>query len=714
MCRPAARLARVSVVLLIGAAVSGYCLAQPSPGQGVLAQAASASWVLTGNLNTARFGHTATLLANGKVLVVGGSGTVRPYVLDSAELYDPATGAWSVTGHLNIARVTFTATLLPNGKVLVAGGGINDASVNGETDTAELYDPGTGIWSLTGKLTTIRSGHAATLLQNGKVLVAGGFNSDILGSDTIDSAELYDPASGTWSPTGALIDARYGHTATLLPSGKVLVVGGSNDGDLDFALATAELYDPVSGTWSSTGRLSTSVIFHTATLLPSGKVLVAGGYEPRFSSGISNPTSLDRSELYDPATGAWNLTGSLNTARHSHTATLLPNGIVLVAGGYDWNSRSNLNSAERYAQDTASWASTSSLNAARYAHTGTLLPDGRVLVAGGAIGNPTIFLDSAELYQPEIVAANNSYRMTALFSDQAGLYQYIQLRNLSGSGPNQFAGFTLTITLRSGVVKQFKFPNDPGTGTQPLCIATANVWPTPSDLDFVIPNGFVPTDGGTIDFAGVDSWTFGPLAASGSSSLSRNGNVSASGLMECSKFSAGLTVPIDPVIEYYSAALDHYFISASQPDLDALDSGRIPGWKRTGYGFSAWITRAFDPLGGFSAPPNLLDVCRLYIPPVDGDSHFFSASAAECAAAQARYPEFVFETASAFLATLPDMNTGACPAGQTPVYRVWNGRADSNHRYTTSLDVRNQMKARGYIAEGYGPDAVAMCVAGNI
>jgi hypothetical protein len=107
-------------------------------------------------------------------------------------------------------------------------------------------------------------------------------------------------------------------------------------------------------------------------------------------------------------------------------------------------------------------------------------------------------------------------------------------------------------------------------------------------------------------------------------------------------------------------------------------------------------------------------VCRLYIPPVDGDSHFFSASAAECAAAQARYPEFVFETASAFLATLPDMNTGACPAGQTPVYRVWNGRADSNHRYTTSLDVRNQMKARGYIAEGYGPDAVAMCVAGNI
>ena len=159
------------------------------------------------------------------------------------------------------------------------------------------------------------------------------------------------------------------------------------------------------------------------------------------------------------------------------------------------------------------------------------------------------------------------------------------------SDKNLFAGFTLIVTSRSGVVKRFTFPNDPATSTQPLCIATPNVWPTSLDLDFVIPEGFLPTDGGTIDLAGVDQWTFGPLPADGHSVLLRNGNVQSSGVMNCLEVAFFLAVPIDPVIEYYNAALDHYFISASQPDLDALDSGRISGWKRTGHSFPAWIPR---------------------------------------------------------------------------------------------------------------------------
>ena len=161
------------------------------------------------------------------------------------------------------------------------------------------------------------------------------------------------------------------------------------------------------------------------------------------------------------------------------------------------------------------------------------------------------------------------------------------------------------------------------------------------------------------------------------------------------------------VVEFYNAALDHYFVSPLQPDIDALDSGRIPGWNRTGYNFVAYGSSG--DAAGASA------VCRFYIPPEHGDSHFFSASPDECATVLARigtdpnYSGYVFETSAAFYAQLPDLATGACPAGTQPVFRLWNQRADSNHRYTADPAVRTQMIARGYLAEGYGPLGVAMC-----
>ena len=273
-----------------------------------------------------------------------------------------------------------------------------------------------GTWTETGSLATARYSHTATLLPNGKVLVAGGLNS----SGSLASAELYDPASGTWTATGSLATARSSHTATLLPNGKVLVAGGL---DGSGSLASAELYDPASGTWTATGSLATARDFHTATLLPNGKVLVAGGFDARRSrergtlrsgerdldghrqprhrtlwshgdvaaqrqgarrrrfwqqrrlsrarnstirrAGPGRPpaaspphavltrrrccptarcssqavlapaASLASAELYDPASGTWTATGSLATARDAHTATLLPNGKVLVAGGYN-------------------------------------------------------------------------------------------------------------------------------------------------------------------------------------------------------------------------------------------------------------------------------------------------------------------------------------------------------------------------------------------
>ena len=285
------------------------------------------TWTPTGALPSARKSHTATLLPTGKVLVVGGTsinGISPSSYLASAKLYDPATGTWSPTGSLTTPRTFHTATLLPTGKVLVVGG---DNFNDGILASAELYDPATGIWSPTGPLTTARASQTATLLPTGKVLVVGGVNDN---GDHLASAELYDPAAngglGTWSSPDSLTTARMYHTATLLPTGKVLVVGGTSD---SFStLASAELYDPATGTWSPTGSLTTVRGFHTATLLDTGKVLVVGG-DTGTGSGV-----LASAELYDPATRTWSATGSLRTARLQQTATLLDTGTVLVVGGF--------------------------------------------------------------------------------------------------------------------------------------------------------------------------------------------------------------------------------------------------------------------------------------------------------------------------------------------------------------------------------------------
>jgi Galactose oxidase, central domain/Kelch motif len=281
----------------------GLVLVQPCEG-------GSGVFESTGSLGSARYGHTATLLPSGKVLVAGGYNVLE----GNAELYDPASGTWTFTGSLALfARDSHTATLLPNGKVLVAGG--YGCCGSGQLSSAELYDPVSGTWTSTGSLSSAREGPTGTLLPNGKVLVAGGYGC----CGPIASAELYDPVSGTWTATGSLATARDGHTATLLPTGKVLVAAGSG-------LASAELYDPASQTWAATGSLITSRYEHTMTLLPDGKVLVTGGF-----NGFS--FDLASAELYDPLSGTWAATGSLATARDGHTATLLPNGKVLVAAG---------------------------------------------------------------------------------------------------------------------------------------------------------------------------------------------------------------------------------------------------------------------------------------------------------------------------------------------------------------------------------------------
>jgi len=242
-----------------------------------------AGFIPTGSMAEARSDHTATLLQDGRVLVVGGlDGNGRP--LGTAELYDPSTGTFSSTGSMAAKRADHTSTLLPNGKVLVTGGSTENAGVfNPTASSAELYDPETGTFTPTGDMTAGRVGHTATLLPTGKVLLIGGVS---FGVGELASAELYDPATGTFAATGSLSYARESHSATLLQDGTVLVAGGDN---VESVLSTAELYDPATGLFTSTSnQMNVGRAGHTATLLPSGIVQLAEGLMPSVTTLTSS------------------------------------------------------------------------------------------------------------------------------------------------------------------------------------------------------------------------------------------------------------------------------------------------------------------------------------------------------------------------------------------------------------------------------------------
>jgi N-acetylneuraminic acid mutarotase len=282
--------------------------------------------------------------------------------------------SWSHAGPslMTTARHAHTVTLLSNGTALVAGG------YNGPVlDSAEVYDPVTKTWSVATPMAAARESHTATVLANGTVLVAGGVGN----SGYLSSAELYDPTSDTWSAAAPMITARESHTATALATGTVLVVGGYNG----TFLSSAELYDPATNTWSTAAPMAVGRYVHTATALDDGTVLVAGGF---------NGAVHDSAALYDPFTDTWSATGSMHTARYVHSATLLANGTVLVAGGFNGGV---LSSAELYDPATGTWNVAAPMATARYAHTATVLANGMLLVAGGFSSG---VLGSAELYDP--------------------------------------------------------------------------------------------------------------------------------------------------------------------------------------------------------------------------------------------------------------------------------------------------------------------------
>jgi WD40 repeat protein len=331
---------------------------------------------------TPRSGQTATLLPDGRVLIVGGDDKGLP--LASAELYDPATGIFSPTGSLANARYYHSATLLPDGQVLIAGG-------QDGTNMAELYDPKTGIFSPTGSMITRRLFQSATLLPDGRVLVACGAQDA--------SVELYDPKAGTFSETGSMKTVIQRATATLLPDGRVLIAGGEIPAQhmSEIRFASTELYDPATGTFSPTGSMAAYRAWDNATLLLDGRVLVDGGVGGEIGGASPNTSA----ELYDPSTGTFSSTGSMASDHADGTATLLSDGRVLIAGADDGSG-----TAELYDPKTGTFRATGSMAYFRGWATATLLPDGRVLIAGGE-GGPTggplnsSTLSSAELYDPK-------------------------------------------------------------------------------------------------------------------------------------------------------------------------------------------------------------------------------------------------------------------------------------------------------------------------
>jgi uncharacterized delta-60 repeat protein len=559
--------------------------------------AQAAAWTTNSPMITARYGHTVTLLPNGKLLAAGGCSTnFIPSLnyLSTAELYDPANGTWTVTGSQAAPRAFHTATLLPSGKVLIVGG---NGSSGGLLSSAELYDPASGTWTTTGALATAREYHTATLLPNGKVLVVGGEtnNQIILGNNSLASAELYDPATGRWTATGALKYGRYQHTATLLQNGKVLAFGGSG-----YYPTTAELYDPASGTWTTTGSLSTARTEHTATMLPDGRVLAAGG-----GSTLGLPPPGPSAELYDPVTGTWTGTGGLSTNRFGHTATLLPNGKVLAIGGYNGGA---LSSAELFDPATGTWTSAGTLAKARQLHTATVLPNGKVLVAGGQ--GSLVFSDAVskvELYD----SASGAWTATGALTTARTAHTAILLPNgsvLFAAGYGSGGGTLSTAELYNPATGTF-------SATGSLNASRANHTAT------LLPNGKVLVASGLsaeLYSPATGNWTTtGSLNTSRSShtaTLLRNGKVLVVG---------GSTATPG----YFLASAELYDPAAGTwKTTGSLSTGRyahtatlltngkvlvVGGWRNGGGGVALATTELYDPATGTWSASGTLSSARV-------------------------------------------------------------------------------------------------------
>jgi N-acetylneuraminic acid mutarotase len=378
--------------VLVAGLLSGLAATGPLPAQAKATDLGA--WAPAPNLLEGHVAHTATLLKDGRVLIAGGTDG-HGVATAGCELFDPKANRWIRAGNMISARAAHSATLLADGNVLVIGGqtGLSIFPIQ-VLASAEIYHPATNSWTVVAAMHAPRRMYSSIRLRDGRVLVVGGTNV-APGSPMPDAqqeqAELYDPLRDRWTLAGAGLFPLYGEAATLMPDGMVLVTGGS--ADTGFATTRAELFDPTTNRWQPTTwpMLATPRDGHTATLLPDGKVLLVGGYttqEQQVSGGVIYPVSelLTTSEIFDLRGNTLVRVGYSRITRFEHTATLLRNGTVLVVGSA---YASNADSQIFDPKNTEQWASTG-LAMDRYLHTATMLADGRVLIAGGyGVGSPT-------------------------------------------------------------------------------------------------------------------------------------------------------------------------------------------------------------------------------------------------------------------------------------------------------------------------------------
>jgi hypothetical protein len=434
----------------------------------------SGMFTATGAMTEVRSAHTATLLLDGRVLIAGGAGAKGGSA--SADVYDPSTGAFTATGSMSIPRSTHSSTLLPDGRILIVGGTA--------LAMAEVYDPASGTFSATGNLVFPRGGHTAILLASGKVLILGGGGSAPF--PAVPPAEVYDPATGVFTATGSYRgngDCDFCPPAVFLADGTVLFAGQDQ----------AQIYDPATGLFSLTGAASPCL--SAATLLQDGNVLFAGG------ECIGR---LATAELYDPAARAFHSTGSMGSPRVWQSLTPLPDGTVLAAGGETDSCYGNyciaagsVASAEVYNPSTGTFAPTGAMTAPRELHTATLLNDGRVLIAGGESYEKTaVFYTAAtaELYTPAVlIPAPRLFSLSADGKGQGAIWHATTGQVASSNNPAA-AGEALsmyTTSLPGGSV----IPPQVAIGgrlAEVLFFGDAPGYPGFNQVNFRVPDGIAP------------------------------------------------------------------------------------------------------------------------------------------------------------------------------------------------------------------------------
>lgn len=388
--RPRNALLSIAVVLVAS------CDSGSISGPDALALSGS-SFSETGSALEGRSQHTAVRLPGGGVLVAGGLDALGIRGLRTAEIYEPGTGTWRVAASMTHERFGHAAASLPDGRVLVAGGVTRGCALPPVSNSAEIYDPAADVWTPAGNLSVARVSPIAVVLADGRVLLVGG--GDRCGG-VFRVAEIFDPASGTWSVTGSLNVARQAAAGLRLPDGRVLVAGGVGGSPSFGALASAEIYDPATGRWTLTGAMSAPRVWGSVDVsasdllapLSDGRVLAAGGFDSCF---MGCPFVLHASaEAFDAASGTWTPVGPMGRARSHHRLTALPSGHVLVAGGLA--GAVALGDAEVFDPASGTFVAVGVLGTARYDYTATRLADASVLFAQGH--GPAGALSSAEIF----------------------------------------------------------------------------------------------------------------------------------------------------------------------------------------------------------------------------------------------------------------------------------------------------------------------------